>query len=490
VTIVSSESQARAGFTLLVGVLLLLMAGKAIVVENLDPDFFWHLKVAEQLQAVGVGPLVDDLSFASMREPWTPYSWLAQLAMKFFWDAGGLPLTVLVQAGLLMPIVGGIVLSGAELSRLVHGRVRGMNIVLGAMLAIVMSYPYLSYRPVTFALALLSIAAWLITRDRRMGASRAVWTIPLMTALMVNLHLYAIFVPLWLGAIAAGSWSARYAKLAALSAAGCLCTPMLPGVMEQIFAYGQTDVMVREGRIAEMQPIWSGPMGWGLLAIAVATLVMTVAQRKRMGWWAVLWVIVSIGLMLRLGRFAPVAAMVIGPMLATLMPELKDRVLNKRPVKWALAVLLAIGCVRLATSVPRTSELDSYLARNGAEALSYPTQAAQFVERTIEPARGRMINEFTWGGYLGWRLGERYQVLVDGRTQLFSEAFWRATYLGDEASTTRLLGEQQGDVAILPTAKSRFDAPLRSMGWREVYRDEIAIVLVPPGARVVVVGEE
>jgi hypothetical protein len=73
---VTDPARQRWGAALLVALIALASAGKAVVFDTLDPDCFWHLRVAEQLQAHGVGPLVDDLSFASTREPWTPYSWL------------------------------------------------------------------------------------------------------------------------------------------------------------------------------------------------------------------------------------------------------------------------------------------------------------------------------------------------------------------------------------------------------------------------------
>src|SRR5439155_16997475 len=60
------------GFALLVALVALVAGGKAILHDTLDPDCFWHLRVAEQLHRDGIGPLVDNLSFASSKRPWTP----------------------------------------------------------------------------------------------------------------------------------------------------------------------------------------------------------------------------------------------------------------------------------------------------------------------------------------------------------------------------------------------------------------------------------
>ena len=68
------------GFWLLIAMLALVAGGKAILYDTLDPDCFWHLRVAAQLEHDGIGPIVDHLSFASSPQPWTPYSWLGESA--------------------------------------------------------------------------------------------------------------------------------------------------------------------------------------------------------------------------------------------------------------------------------------------------------------------------------------------------------------------------------------------------------------------------
>src|SRR2546429_4797913 len=88
-TVHGSAHRPAIGFGLILGLLALVAGGKAILYDTLDPDCFWHLKVAEQLGHEGIGPVTDHLAYASSREPWTPYSWLAELGMKWVWDCGG-----------------------------------------------------------------------------------------------------------------------------------------------------------------------------------------------------------------------------------------------------------------------------------------------------------------------------------------------------------------------------------------------------------------
>src|SRR5438046_1064340 len=93
-----APAKPRLGFILLITLAALCAGGKAILHDGIDPDCFWHLRVAGQLQRDGIGPLVDDIAWASSKQPWTPYSWLAELAMKAVWDFGDYRAAVVVQA--------------------------------------------------------------------------------------------------------------------------------------------------------------------------------------------------------------------------------------------------------------------------------------------------------------------------------------------------------------------------------------------------------
>ena len=109
---------ARLGFVLLISVLALAAAGKAILYDTLDPDLFWHLRVADQLAALPYPqPLVDQLSFASIKTPWTPYSWLAELGQRWVWIHGGYRAAVAIQAIMAGATVCLVAMIAVEMSR-------------------------------------------------------------------------------------------------------------------------------------------------------------------------------------------------------------------------------------------------------------------------------------------------------------------------------------------------------------------------------------
>ena len=199
-----STVPAKFTFWLLVSLIAVAAGGKAILYDTLDPDCFWHLRVAGQLHRQGIGPIVDELSFASAREPWTPYSWLAELGMKAVWDAGGYRAAIATQAIMQAAIV--LLLAGCCVSM---QRTVDLPRYLGAAVAVFggtfLMVPYLSFRPVTAAFVLLLLIAWLVQRDAQKNyRTRAVWLIVPLTVVLTNVHLFSMLVPAGLLLLALG----------------------------------------------------------------------------------------------------------------------------------------------------------------------------------------------------------------------------------------------------------------------------------------------
>ena len=130
----------RSGFILLLGLLAAVAAAKAILADSLDPDCFWHMRVGQEIaQQSWPHPLVDDLSFASVRTLWTPYSWLAELAMNRLWDIGGFRAAVAAQAVLESAFILLLGLGSLEFSLRVHGEDRYLASALAAAIGGVFS---------------------------------------------------------------------------------------------------------------------------------------------------------------------------------------------------------------------------------------------------------------------------------------------------------------------------------------------------------------
>ena len=513
---VAAPRRVALGAALLIVLIALAAGGKAVLFDTIDPDCFLHLLAADQLLTDGIGPLVDRQSFASVSTPWTPYSWLAELGMKWVWDRGGFRAAVVVHAALSAAIVA--VTAGACLvkARTPEDELPGggprrrdplydppvasrLSVVMSAALAAFLALPYLSFRPVTAAVLLLGVAVLLIVRDRRMNErSRAVWWVVPLTALMVNVHLFAAAVPLFVGAMFLGAlWERRGAfeapdwpegdrrarrtgVLLAGTSLACLATPMVGGFPAALM-HLQFDPIVTGPVIAEYQLFYRGGLGVPAALIVAGLVLSAYANRRLLRAGDVIWLLVAFALLLRMGRFAPIFAVSTAPVFAVTMLGLSERLLA-RPAVWAMAaVVLAAGAWRVGTALPGPDRrLDEWANRHGPDAPGYPSDAAAYVEANVRPTTGRMINEYTWGGYLEWRFRDRYQALLDGRTQCYSGEFWRLTYLAGEEARREFLSRIRADVAILPARRSLFRDALTDLGWTTVYSDERAQVLLPP----------
>ena len=464
------------GFWLFVAAVASVGVSKTILSDTLDPDLFWHLRVAEQLRTDGIGPLVDTLSFASIKEPWTPYSWLAELVMEMLWRNFGWRSAIVAEAVMTVAVVVLLALCCLELA----GRERRMNSAIATAVGAFFAIPYLAFRPVTFAIMLLGACAWLLLRDRRREErSPALWLVVPLTALCTNIHLAAVVAPITIACLFAGAArqrnrrsARRYAILLLTTSLACLATPMLPGMIRTGWHYLTRDVMVASGGIAEVQP--AGPMMLALAGVIILTALLN-RRALRLGEW--LWLGATALMMFRMSRFAPMFAYIAAPALAATLPRLRDDVLGRFAVTATLAAALLVATIRIALGFPLSTPMGDWINRRGP---AYPVGAAAFVDHYESPRTGRIINEFNWGGYLAWRLGEKYQVFVDGRTQLYDEKFWRATYLGSDADIAAVLKDANADVAIIPIRKSRFRAALQSLRWQTVAVDEVAEVLISP----------
>jgi hypothetical protein len=396
-------------------------------------------------------------------------------------------------------------LCAVETSRTAHSQPRYLASALAATMGGILSLAYLSFRPVTAAITLLALIAFLLLRDRRLNQkSKSVWLVPPLTALLINIHFYALLVPLWTAALLVGDViesrmsgqprrRLRGLILLAASALACTATPMLRGLLTSVLDYSRNDVMVHSRAIAEMRPFYQGTMGH-VSAVIVAILVFCllrqlIEQRRQtaapaLGLGELLWLAGSFVLLFSLGRFAPVFAIIAVPALAATFPKLSDRILIRGPIVAMLATITALIAVPIVRGFPSSTQtLSAFLNRNGPDAPGYPCAAADFVDRNISPATGRLICEFTWGGYLEWRFGNRYQTLMDGRTQLFSPKFWTTTSLGPRQAREQYLAATQADVAILGAKHDLFGELLTDLGWKTIYKDDYAQVLVPAGRK-------
>jgi hypothetical protein len=134
-------------------------------------------------------------------------------------------------------------------------------------------------------------------------------------------------------------------------------------------------------------------------------------------------------------------------------------------------LLVAAPCALAALRVVKSIETQPQ-----ATTQHFPVAAADFV-RATRPAQP-IYNEYGWGGYLIWRLYPDYRIYIDGRADVYGDAFleeFLATHDGETHWREPLDRVGVRTVIIKP------DASLASLlrqepDWVQVFEDSQAIV--------------
>ncbi len=108
----------------------------------------------------------------------------------------------------------------------------------------------------------------------------------------------------------------------------------------------------------------------------------------------------------------------------------------------------------------------------------FPVDAASFIETNQIP--GKMFNEYTWGGYLIYRLYPSQKVFIDGRADMYGEPFVKDYLEVIRAGTNWSSVLEKNDInwAILPTSSPIAAVLCVDDRWRHIYRDDTATIFI------------
>ncbi len=94
----------------------------------------------------------------------------------------------------------------------------------------------------------------------------------------------------------------------------------------------------------------------------------------------------------------------------------RNKYINSRlTIGISLPVLISIAVLVLVLKGPGMIQRNEFLPTK------FPVKAVDYI--TTHPIEGNMFNEFTWGGYLLYRLWPEQKVFIDGQTDFYGEYF-------------------------------------------------------------------
>jgi hypothetical protein len=363
--------------------------------------------------------------------------------------------------------------------------------VLGA----IASAPSWGVRPQTFSLFFASL--FLLILERSSAHEHLLWyTLPI-TLIWVNLHGgYAIgiafmflFIVGDLVDVALGfqRWSESRARLRKLVLALAACMAIIPlnpygfrmyrYPIETVYSSGI------QGYISEwLSPNFHDgmflPLLLTLLAIFVAAAVSPLRLRPR----ELLLLAATTWAALHSARHIAIFVLVAAPVLSRLIyartSQRQRSVFPARPASAVPILRLCNGLILaafLAFTLVRLRQV--VVGQADAEARAFPSASVSFISKNRLP--GPLLNHYNWGGYLIWKLYPGYRVYVDGRSDLYGDAFLDqsgATYNISNESWREPLERWRIRSVILPPNAPLVSALRCQSGWKEVYGDPQAVI--------------
>ncbi len=218
------------------------------------------------------------------------------------------------------------------------------------------------------------------------------------------------------------------------------------------------------------QLIWQ-PLAWLILALIGVGMI----SKKSISPTNILLIIVfgyaALLSMRNVPFFAIMAIPVLTEQVGSLIRIQSDSRVPKLPVRFATFILLL--CVLLITGF-RFSQV--VLEQPRTEAENFPKAAVDWL--LVNKPTGNLFNSYGWGGYLIWRTYPEYKVYIDGRADVYGDAFiynYVSIYHA-EPGWEKKLEEQSVHTVLIES-----DAPLANMlrqsgSWHIVFEDKVSII--------------
>lgn len=233
------------------------------------------------------------------------------------------------------------------------------------------------------------------------------------------------------------------------------------------------DLPVNLSQVDEWKPLQFGDArSLALLGVLACLLLLVLRRRTKLFWHEVLLLVFASWAALSHRRLLFIFGILAAPVLSRAVSSSWQEYSAHRDRPALNAVFLVASLLSVWRAFPDRKALTQQVEQKS------PTKAVEFMK--THHLSGRMLNEYSFGGYLIWEAPE-YPVFVDGRGDIF-EATGVLTEFGDWATLQSdphtlldrygiefcVLARQAPMVRVLPLLRS----------WTTVYADENAVIFV------------
>lgn len=471
--------------TALVG---LIIAGVLVLVVTAfqngitDPDTWWHLATGRYIVESGAIPHQDVFSWTAAGQPWVTHEWLAEVFFYLGYLAGGFwgVLFLLLFFAALLLVFYWKLLSLENWSF----PVAALSVLaVGEML-----YPFIEIRPQVLSYLLFVVFLYVLYLFPQ--RKNYLLVLPFLSALWANSHgsfpLGPVLVALYISCgwpkitgerIANHPLDSAQRKKLVLVFILCLAAIAFNPNGLKLFLYplGTVGESLMVDNIQEwLSPNFHNPYNQLFLIYHLGTFLILVLTARKLQLFDLL-LFLSFGTAAFVhARFIAYALLVNGLLWARYLQPLPGSKPSLARVKVALIPLLLIlyGVV-LAFKAPPQTAIDYRFTPKE----KFPVEALAYLKE--HPLKGRMLNDYGWGGYLIWNRPEE-KVFIDGRADVYIKKVFRdyrqITQLKPEAAA--LLAEYRVDYILMPADALLVQALKLSPRWAVFYKDETAAILV------------
>ena len=361
---------------------------------------------------------------------------------------------------------------------------------IAILLAAAASSPLFGIRPQMLTLLLASIYIVLLERfDPKEQSRRLWWLVPLMV-LWVNLHagfaLGLALIGLYIVRIVLdGEWDQVKPLLIIL----VICTAVVPLNPNGFRMFSYPYETLTSTSMAAFIQEWASPDFHKITYLPLAILLLSTLaamalspSRARLG-ELFLVLITALGA-LRSVRHIPIFSLFAAPVLAKhLWAIAKERGWDKlltgeegRPNGLKLIINVVLLLAPLALGVWRVWHFATHQSKY--VSIRNPIAAVEFLKSNRLP--GPIYNRYGWGGYLIYQLYPDYRVYIDGRADVYGDAFFtEAMHVYDGLGNWREPLDKYGVRTVIIDTNVAMSTLLRNDSqWSKVYEDDQAVIFV------------
>jgi uncharacterized protein with PQ loop repeat len=440
----------------------------AFFLPVLPNDYWWYMRIGQEVLATGQVPAVDIISASG--QPIMYHSWLSAVIFSLLYDAGGLGLTIFAR---------GLVIGLAYLVLWALVRRAGVGPKLAWLLmfmAVLASSNNWVVRPQMFTYFLFALSLWILYQWQN-GDNRFLWVLPLISLLWVNLHgSFVLLFPLIGAALIFGAGQRKFLLLAfVLAFLAILVNPRGVGVFEYIIFS-----ITSESNQLSME--WGPPVNdnwqmniffvWLLAFIPLAAFSPKKLNRLEWVWFLGFGLLALFGL-----RYVIWFIFLLVVISATLLSGWTKASGAQRftPLNLALGlVLLAMPILLLPGLRERWMESPPPVTANT------PFAVVEWLEAHPE-VPNPLWNQYVYGSYLAYALPGR-PVWIHTMFEAYSREHWER-YLAVSAARYdwQKLLDEDGVNSMLLSVQSQdnlLSALRQSETWCEVYKDDDAAIFI------------